>query len=268
MPVLTVLLMSILTCSGSQFYQHQASRSMPTRNFLLLNGGYSVPASNYKVYEFLISPAFERARVRGRIAVQGSVTADIELCIFDYSNLENFINGKAASGPVCTGRVKLKEFDIMLEPGRYFLVLNNRYSVLTSKMVNAFVAIEHLEMVPRPDPDPIVDEEDNLAEVKYSSQRKMISAKNMAKEAAKCDGERADQGIIVEVDYNRTIIASFILALQDGRRIEVTIEPGRFHKTDQDWLYTLVSKNNRVKVVSFVCGNGGHLTAHEIVRIK
>jgi len=108
---------------------------------VLLNGTYHVKERNYQVFEFAFDRDQGAGQIGGRISVQGPASLDIHLWIVDYANLENFINRQAFDAYLNTGRVRLKTFDVTLEPGRYYLIFDNRFSAINSKNVHAGVAV-------------------------------------------------------------------------------------------------------------------------------
>jgi hypothetical protein len=112
---------------------------------ILLNGTYHIQERNYQVFEFSFDREQGAGQIGGRINVQGPASLDIQLWIVDYANLENFINRQAFDAYLNTGRVRLKTFDLTLEPGRYYLIFDNRFSAINSKNVHAGVAIRQFK---------------------------------------------------------------------------------------------------------------------------
>lgn len=117
---------------------------------VLLNGTYQVNARNYQVFEFSFDREQGIGQIGGRISVQGPASFDIQLWIVDYANLENFINRQAFDAYLNTGRVRLKTFDVTLDPGRYYLIFDNRFSAINGKNVQAGVAIRQFKRRQRP----------------------------------------------------------------------------------------------------------------------
>jgi hypothetical protein len=112
---------------------------------VLLNGTYQVREHNYQVFEFSFNRDEGVGQIGGRISVQGPVEFDIRAWIVDYPNLENFINRQAFDAYLNTGRVRLKTFDLTLNPGRYYLIFDNTFSAINSKSVHAFVAVRQFK---------------------------------------------------------------------------------------------------------------------------
>lgn len=112
---------------------------------VLANGTYHVQARNYQVFEFAFDQSQGVGQIGGRINVQGPSNFDVRVWIVDYENLENFINKQAFDAYLNTGRVRLKTFDVALEPGRYYLIFDNRFSAINDKNVYAQVAVRQFK---------------------------------------------------------------------------------------------------------------------------
>jgi len=112
---------------------------------VLANGTYRVNARNYQVFEFSLDQEQGVGEIGGRISVQGPTNFDIQLWIVDYPNLENFINGQAFDTYLTTGRVRLKTFNVALNPGRYYLIFDNKFSAVNDKNVHAGIAVRQFK---------------------------------------------------------------------------------------------------------------------------
>jgi hypothetical protein len=136
---ISALLLCLCLLSFPAIGQELASESV------LLNGTYHVQERSYQVFEFAFDREQGVGQIGGRISVQGPNNFDIQLWIVDYENLENFINRQAFNAYLNTGRVRLKTFDVALNPGRYYLIFDNRFSAINSKNVHAGVAIRQFK---------------------------------------------------------------------------------------------------------------------------
>lgn len=112
---------------------------------VLLNGTYHVKERSYQVFEFAFDRTEGAGQIGGRISVQGPSSFDIRVWIVDYDNLENFINRQAFDAYLNTGRVRLKSFDVTLEPGRYYLIFDNLFSAINDKNIHAGVAMRQFK---------------------------------------------------------------------------------------------------------------------------
>lgn len=258
----------MLLCSASVMAQR--GRQTPP-GFVLLNGPYPVAARNYSVYEFIIDARYGTATVEGQISVRGGGSQDIEACIFNYEGFEAFINRQSASAYLCTGRVQLKRFVIALDPGRYFLVFNNRYSMVMDKLVDSYVTITHLpppSVQPQPPPErlqlSIKDVTVPVYPEAFYEQGKMVRIKGLLPEKDQTCSDYGHTGMIVEVEYKRDVIIAFTIKLADGRRRYIEYDFNRINKIDKDNLHTLIKENNKVVVTGVTCGNGGILDLDEI----
>jgi hypothetical protein len=78
----------------------------------------------------------EVTRVAARFRARGGSGNDIEVFIFDEDGFENWRNGHRAPTYYNSGRVTVGRFDVRLRPGKYFLVMNNKFSAVSNKVVN------------------------------------------------------------------------------------------------------------------------------------
>jgi hypothetical protein len=272
--------------------QQQPSRArprpgQPQTESVLLNGSYLVQARNYQVFEFSFDPAYGAGQIGGRISVQGPTNFDIQAWILDYPNLENFINRQAFNTFLNIGRVRLKNFSVTLNPGRYYLVFDNTFSALNSKSVFAQVAVRQFPATPTSKSTPPEDqtenrtddrtddqspyaEEDGFAVANYRG-RQLISLKKLFDKALSdecCYSKFSGSGVITEVEYKQEDILSFTLKLPSSQRRNVYISSARFSNADRGWLYTLIKENNKVRVKGCLCGNGGYWHALEISLVQ
>ena len=101
----------------------------------VVNDNFWLSAGKYQYYEFRTPHA---GTLSGRI--REAYGRDIEFFVMDYSNFENWANGRTGHTYYNAGRIVLKEFAVELNPGRYVLVFSNNYSIITGKQVEAQVS--------------------------------------------------------------------------------------------------------------------------------
>lgn len=136
---ISVLFLSLLLLFSRSLGQEVSHESV------LLNGTYHVKARSYQVFEFTYDRTQGVGQIGGRINVQGPDEFNVRLWIVDYPNLENFINKQTFNSYLNTGRVRLKTFDVALDPGRYYLVFDNTFSAINEKDVYARVALRQFK---------------------------------------------------------------------------------------------------------------------------
>ena len=82
------------------------------------------------------------ANISGRFRAEGGGGSDIEVFVLDADQFENWNNGHTTPTHYNSGRVTVANIRATLPPGHFFLVFNNKYSLVTSKAVTAGVALE------------------------------------------------------------------------------------------------------------------------------
>lgn len=77
----------------------------------------------------------EATTVSAKFRARGGSGNDIEVFILDEEGYENWRNGHTAPTFYNSGRVTVGHFNLRLKPGKYFLVMNNRFSAVSNKVV-------------------------------------------------------------------------------------------------------------------------------------
>lgn len=91
----------------------------------------TVNAGSYAWYEYNFDKTTE---LKGRFRAQGGKN-DIEAYILDADGFENFKNGNQFNSYYTSGRVTVANFNARLGEGKYYLLFNNSWSVITPKAV-------------------------------------------------------------------------------------------------------------------------------------
>ena len=99
---------------------------------------FTVPAGRVQYFTFTLSGP---GRVVGKFEATGGSGNDIESVITDADNFENWKNGHQARVFYQSGRTTVGNVNALLNPGRYYLAFNNRFSVLTSKRISSDIAV-------------------------------------------------------------------------------------------------------------------------------
>jgi hypothetical protein len=94
---------------------------------------YVVDAGGYSWLEWNFD---ELTRVAAKFRARGGSGNDIEVFILDEDGFENWRNGHRVGTYYNSGRITVGRFDLNLRPGKYFLVMNNKFSAVSNKVVN------------------------------------------------------------------------------------------------------------------------------------
>jgi hypothetical protein len=117
----------------------------PQAQFIpITNGAATVAASSFAWYTFVVPPNADTVAINGRFTATGGMGNDIVCYILDEDGLVNFKNGHPTrtffnSGKVTTAKIGA----VNLAPGTYYLVLDNRYSILTPKAVQITAVLSY-----------------------------------------------------------------------------------------------------------------------------
>lgn len=105
-------------------------------------GGYwqiafTVPTASYQFGGFLTQDATTDLDnpVRRLIGLGPTPPPDIEILIMEEANFAAYAQNRPYSAIYTTGRQRSGSFNVFLQPGQYRIVINNRYSILTTKNV-------------------------------------------------------------------------------------------------------------------------------------
>jgi hypothetical protein len=103
----------------------------------LVNSSFTIGAGYYQVIPFRMNRA---GRVYGDFRANDS--GDVEVYVLDDYGLVNFKNRRPAQPLYNSGRVTTARVDAYLQPGQYYLVFSNTYSIITPKAVAARIFLE------------------------------------------------------------------------------------------------------------------------------
>jgi hypothetical protein len=102
----------------------------------ITNGAATVAASSYAWYTFVVPPNADIVAINGRFTATGGSGNDILCYILDDDGLVNFKNGHTVRTYYNSGKVTTAQIGAAnLLSGTYYLVLDNRYSLITPKAV-------------------------------------------------------------------------------------------------------------------------------------
>jgi hypothetical protein len=92
----------------------------------------AIGAGEHWRYSFSIPNS---AAFAGKFRARGGSGNDVEVYILDEDGYENWANGHSTETYYNSGRKTVGSFNVRLSPGKYFLVISNRFSVVTAKAV-------------------------------------------------------------------------------------------------------------------------------------
>ncbi len=73
--------------------------------------------------------------INGRFQARGGSANDVEVFILDEDGLENWKNGHSTPTYYNSGRKTVGTFNVTLNKGVYYLIISNKFSIISSKAV-------------------------------------------------------------------------------------------------------------------------------------
>jgi hypothetical protein len=109
------------------------------QKFTLPQESFSVPALTSQAYQFSAPAGSASVRIEGHFRASGGLGNDIEVFVMNEDSYANWQNRHATRTYFSSGRMTQGTFDVELpsDAGTYYLVFNNRFSLLTQKTINA-----------------------------------------------------------------------------------------------------------------------------------
>lgn len=112
----------------------------PQKGRLIVKNKFVVEPSSIAWVQFYIGRDELQANLRGRFRAQGGSGNDIEVFILDADGFENYSNGHTVPTYYNSGRVTVANIEAVIQhPGTYYLVMNNRFSAVSNKVVDVFL---------------------------------------------------------------------------------------------------------------------------------
>jgi hypothetical protein len=159
--LVVVILLALAFIGITVFYQSQQNQTtnpkktasvsaaiyQPTLHSApLTNGAATVNATSYSWYKFTVPANVTNVVIDGHFTATGGTGNDIGCYILDEDGFTNFQNGHGSgtyynSGKVTTARIQAAN----LPAGTYYLVLDNRFSLLTPKAVQIQATLTYLQ---------------------------------------------------------------------------------------------------------------------------
>jgi hypothetical protein len=109
------------------------------QKFTLPQESFNVPALSSQAYKFSAPAGSADVRIEGHFSASGGLGNDIEVFVMNEDSYANWQNRHATQPYFSSGRVTQGTFDVQLpsDTGTYYLVFNNRFSLLTPKTIHA-----------------------------------------------------------------------------------------------------------------------------------
>ena len=102
----------------------------------IFNDQETVFAYTYTPHPFTIPSGASNSSVSGTFTAQGGSDNDIKVYIIDDASFGNYTNNNDFSYLYYSGQIHTASFSVNLSSGNYYLVLDNKFSISSQKLVN------------------------------------------------------------------------------------------------------------------------------------
>jgi zinc-ribbon domain len=101
------------------------------------NKAFTVRAGSFQGWAFVVPDFAKQVRVQGRFAATGGARNDVEVYVLGKNEFTNWSNGNPTNTFYNSGRATVGDLNVALPDGfgQYYLVFNNKFSLLTPKAV-------------------------------------------------------------------------------------------------------------------------------------
>ena len=125
----------------------QAAPQPEPRAFPITNGALAIRAGSLSWYAFTVPPGVSGVSVVGHFTATGGIGNDIIVYVADTDGLENLKNGHATRVYYNSQKVTQSEISATLPnaAGTYYLILDNRFSLLTPKAVQVNATLNYMQ---------------------------------------------------------------------------------------------------------------------------
>ncbi len=113
----------------------------------ITNTAFTVKAASFSYFKFDVPPNAANVVVSGHFTATGGSGNDIELSLMNEDNFVNMQNGHEASVFYKSGRVTQSSMgvDLPSAPATYYLIFDNRFSLLTPKAVQVNATLTYMQ---------------------------------------------------------------------------------------------------------------------------
>lgn len=145
--VATVAVLALAACWGAtKTSKPTSTAAMPSAQMwdTIIAGSFVVAPRNFKPVEIMIGPGMSHPRLEGTFSASGA-NNDIEVLLLDEQQFSNWQNGHEFKSAYASGRVTADKMRIDLpnEPGKYFVIFSNRFSMFSNKGVVADLKLRY-----------------------------------------------------------------------------------------------------------------------------
>jgi hypothetical protein len=131
-------------------YQTPASTliSQPQPRFVpVTNGALTVNASAYSWYQFTVPQGATGVNLNGHFTASGGMGNDIIVYVLDEDGFANFKNGHPARTYFNSEKITQASIGAVLpnDPATYYLVFDNRFSLITPKAVQVTATLNYMQ---------------------------------------------------------------------------------------------------------------------------
>jgi len=126
--------------------QNPALKRPQSQLVTIVNTAATVNAASYAWYAFVVPSGANTIAVNGHFAATGGQGNDIECYVIDEDGLANLKNGHPATTYFNSGKLTQAKISAVLStPGTYYIVLDNRFSLITPKAVQINATLSYMQ---------------------------------------------------------------------------------------------------------------------------
>ena len=148
--VASVVVFFLSACGGSKAPVQVAPPALPAAPLVqklldtIIESSFEVPARTFKPFEIVVAAAMSNPRLEGTFTASGA-NNDIEVLLLNEQQFSNWQNRHEFKSLYASGRVTADKLRIDLpdEPGKYFVIFSNRFSVISTKSIVADLKLRY-----------------------------------------------------------------------------------------------------------------------------
>ena len=139
MLVATIIVLALSGCGGSK----SQIENLPGID-TIIDGSFVVAPRTFKPFEIVVAAGMSNPRIEGTFTASGA-NNDIEVLLLDEFQFNNWQNRHEFKSAYTSGRVTADKVRVELpsEPGKYFLIFSNRFSIFSNKGVVADLRLRY-----------------------------------------------------------------------------------------------------------------------------
>jgi ribosomal protein L40E len=109
----------------------------------ILSGSITINAGSYTYYRFSIPTGANNPTLSGSFTASGGSGNDIKVYVMSDTDFTNWKNGHTANVHYNSGQKTTDKLNVSLSSGRYVLVFDNTFSLLTAKTVYGEIGVTY-----------------------------------------------------------------------------------------------------------------------------